>query len=69
MRFEELLRDSKREGIEEGRSEGITSGRMEERERLLQLIRRMSESGEADQIVRLEREPEFLERMLTKYRL
>ncbi len=85
MKFEELLRESKEEGYETGRSEGYETGRndgyetgrsvgyetgrTEGQARLLRLISLMTEAGEADQIARLEREPEFLEQMLTKHDL
>ena len=81
MKFEELLRESKEEGYETGRSEGYETGRndgyetgrnegrTEGQTRLLRLISLMTEAGETDQIVRLEREPEFLEQMLSKHDL
>ena len=77
MKFEELLRESKEEGrsegYETGRSDGYETGRNEGRAegqtRLLRLIGLMTEAGETDQIARLEREPEFLEQMLTKHDL
>lgn len=59
MRFEELLQDSKEEGRKEGRQEG--------QQRMLELIDRMSEGGDADRIPELTKDPDLLEQMYEKY--
>lgn len=57
MRFEELIQSAAREAAE------VTQ------KQLLDLVNRMLQNGEADQIPRLQAEPDFLEQMLAKYHL
>ena len=85
MMFEELLLEHERKGIkqgleqgreegleqglEKGREQGLEQGREEATARILRLIKEMTIAGEADQILRLEQEPEFLAAMIEKYHL
>ncbi len=57
MKFEELLRDERREGRQEGQ------------ENMLKLINLMCENGQSSEIPRLGKEPEFLKEMLEKYNM
>ena len=61
MLFEELLQEKKQEGRSEGRSEATAY--------ILRLTKAMVAAGEAEQIPRLEQDPEFLADMLKKYHL
>jgi len=65
MRFEELLRESAKKGEEEGRKKGEEEGK----QKTLQLVARMVAAGEADQISRLEEDPEFFKAMLEKHKV
>ena len=73
MTFEELLKESRVEGLEAGREEGLEAGKVEgmeaERKRLLKLISCMSANGEAERILELEHNKELLEQMYQKYNL
>ena len=68
MRFEELLRDKFKEGREEGRESGLREGCDLERARMLTLIAKMTEAGEADKLSGLS-EANFLDEMYCKYNL
>lgn len=73
MLFEELLQEKKQEGREqglnEGRKQGLNEGRREATAYILRLTKAMVTAGEAEQIPRLEQDPEFLADMLKKYHL
>lgn len=57
MRFVELLNQSERKGQRIGQ------------EQILKLTSHMIQAGEADQIPRLQNDPQFLQSMLNKYHL
>lgn len=61
MRFVELLNQSEQKGWEEGQKTGQAQ--------ILKLTSRMIQAGEADQIPRLQSDPQFLQSMLSKYNL
>lgn len=61
MRFDELLRNAEKHGVEAGIESGTN--------RLLALIEKMSEAGEGEYVVRLSKEPEFLQQMYEKYQI
>ena len=65
MKFEELLRKAEAEGETRGEARGEVRGTT----KMLELIRCMSENGEADQIPRLTEDEEFRTEMLQKYHL
>lgn len=85
MMFEELLQRELKEGFSRGHAEGLEQGIAEgieqgiERgikqgieqgsQRLLNLISRMNENGEADLIPRLSKDEVFYKKMLEKYNL
>lgn len=57
MKFEELLQDAENRGLQEGQS------------RLLLLISRMTQAGEAMYISRLSEDEDFLQKMYEKYQI
>jgi len=61
MKFEEMLQDAEKKGIEQGIKQG--------QERLLNLINRMTEAGEAEAIPRLSKDAAFLQEMYIKYQI
>lgn len=65
MLFGGLLDEERRQG----REEGFSKGRVQEREELLGLIAAMSKDGRADEIPRLSQEPEFFCEMKDKYQI
>ena len=77
MMFEELLQRELKEGfsrghaegLEQGIAEGIEQGIEQGSQRLLNLISKMSENGEADLIPRLSKDEVFYKKMLEKYNL
>lgn len=69
MRFEELLRKAERKGHEEGRKNGLSDGRKEGIDVILQLTVLMIQNGETNQSTRLHQDSEFLNTMLEKYHL
>lgn len=69
MMFEELLQSESREGFERGRLEGLEQGLHQGTQRILILISRMNDNGEADKVARLSRDEEFCREMLKKYNL
>ena len=68
MRFEELLQKERREGHSEGYESGLESGREEGETRMLTLITKMTEAGEADKLSGLS-DKAFLGEMYRKYEL
>lgn len=63
MLFGELLDDERKEGQEEGKAEGKAESKTE----IAALVAALLKDGQADLLPRLE-EPDFLEKMLEKYR-
>lgn len=61
------IRDAREAGRTEGLTEGRAQGYNEGREQIFQLMQRMEEAGEGDQVLRLTRDPVFLREMLEKY--
>lgn len=61
MRFEELLQDSM--------NAGLAQGRLEERGLFRELIRRMSENGETEEIPKLAADDAFLQAKCRQYHL
>ena len=72
MRFEELLRKERKEGHSEGYKSGLAdgheAGREENEIRMLALITKMTEAGEADKLSNLS-DKTFLKEMYRKYQL
>lgn len=66
--LEEGRKEGREAGLEEGRQEGHQAGLAEGENRMLLLIQRMTEAGEAELISRLS-ERDFLEEMYRKYQV
>lgn len=69
MKFEELLQDSKEEGRQEGLQEGLQKGLQKGQQRLLKLMERMSECGDAERLCELTKDKDLLEQMYKKYQI
>jgi len=65
MRFEELIQSAARDAAREAAKEAAEVTQKQ----LLDLVNRMLQNGEADQIPRLQAEPDFLQQMFAKYHL
>lgn len=65
MKFEELLQDAENRGLQEGLQKGLKQGQS----RLLLLISRMTQAGEAMYISRLSEDEDFLQKMYEKYQI
>ena len=61
--------DIRLEGRDEGLEEGIEIGRDGERELLLNLIRKMAENGETEEIPRLSVDEHFLKMKMEQYEM
>jgi hypothetical protein len=65
MTFEELLDDTRQEGLEQGLKSGLEQGES----RMLRLIACMADSEDKDRIADLAKSPELVDEMYKKYNL
>ena len=69
MRFEELLQNAEKAGLEKGLEKGLEQGLAEGQSRLLRLIDKMVDAGEEELVPRLSKDSALLQEMFEKYQL